>query len=1078
MSKKLHNKLNIDGEEYLIQASGAAYLDADIELTVKSDDVEWGKTQFGSEENPTAIVDVKGGAATANPLMDGTATPGVANKFAREDHVHPTDTTRAPNDHADESTKYGLAETGKYGHAKSASEMPLTDSTTTKNTGGQIGSQVAVFARADHIHPRHEHLYASSQSEGGPADSVKATHKIAYTKATGDNDIPATNNFNKTYNGSSELVVTIPNASGAALTAGFITGKNQKKLDEIADGAEVNQVAYSNVKVGTTNVAATTKTDTLTLAAGDNIDLTPSAADKKITISTPSYTADEGVELDGNYNFRAALKFYDNITTKSASAKSNSTSSNRFYPIELDKNADLAVQVPWTDNSVTDAVYHYSPTAVSSATKSASASGGDTMAWNTSVVTGVTLARDAKGHVTGVSVDSAKIPTNPDTNTSHTHDAGIGLVGSGSDGTSGGKYTYKAKLRSETALTVASEAATTTSGRVYPVAVDNSGYLAVNVPWTDTCVTTVGNHYKPANNIPASKTASASGGNAMGWSSSVVTGVTLSRDAAGHVTDVAVTSAKIPANPDTNTAHSHTAGNGLSISGSGGLDGTTTYSLKTATSSEIGGVKTGFTTNNNSRNYAVQLDANNKAYVNVPWEAEQTADVFYGAGSGITMSTNTQGSRSDPHLFSHYTPTTVASTVVGSDIKTVNSVTFDGYGHVTGFTLRDMTKAATSTLGVAYLHNATDCTTYTSDDGGITPLALRKALTGSPDKDATTQNFIATTTSTGVVKSATTGTTSGRDYNVQVNTDGTMKVNVPWLAYTAGTGISLSGTTFSNSGVRSITQDSSDGHKLSINTGGTTSVITIPDNNTHNSHAIISGTNSSNTNITGSASSSNITLGDSGVTAGTYRRVTVNSKGIVIGGDNSDADTHHTYALTLQGNGTTATTFSQSSAASLNIKPGSNVTVTAGTNEITIAASDRNQKVKVGTSTFGASDTINFVGGTNISVTADTTNDKITIATTSTIEATTFKASSDKRLKENIQPYTCTKSVLDLPIKRFDFIDGPKNQIGCIAQDLLEICPDLVSTNEQTGMLSIQESKLVYLLIEEVRKLKKAIKSN
>ena len=44
----------------------------------------------------------------------------------------------------------------------------------------------------------------------------------------------------------------------------------------------------------------------------------------------------------------------------------------------------------------------------------------------------------------------------------------------------------KAKLRSETALTVDSAAATTTSGRVYPVAVDKTGYLAVNVPWTDT----------------------------------------------------------------------------------------------------------------------------------------------------------------------------------------------------------------------------------------------------------------------------------------------------------------------------------------------------------------------------------------------------------------------------------------------------------------------------------------------------------------------------------------------------------------------------------------------------------------
>ena len=39
---------------------------------------------------------------------------------------------------------------------------------------------------------------------------------------------------------------------------------------------------------------------------------------------------------------------------------------------------------------------------------------------------------------------------------------------------------------------------------------------------------------------------------------------------------------------------------------------------------------------------------------------------------------------------------------------------------------------------------------------------------------------IATTSRLGVVKSVTTGTTSGRDYAVEVKADGTMKVNVPW----------------------------------------------------------------------------------------------------------------------------------------------------------------------------------------------------------------------------------------------------------------------------------------------------------
>ena len=48
------------------------------------------------------------------------------------------------------------------------------------------------------------------------------------------------------------------------------------------------------------------------------------------------------------------------------------------------------------------------------------------------------------------------------------------------------------------------------------------------------------------------------------------------------------------------------------------------------------------------------------------------------------------------------------------------------------------------------------------------------------NKPSAYQLPIATSTVLGGVKSATTGTTADRDYNVQVKSDGTMKVNVPW----------------------------------------------------------------------------------------------------------------------------------------------------------------------------------------------------------------------------------------------------------------------------------------------------------
>ena len=91
------------------------------------------------------------------------------------------------------------------------------------------------------------------------------------------------------------------------------------------------------------------------------------------------------------------------------------------------------------------------------------------------------------------------------------------------------------------------------------------------------------------------------------------------------------------------------------------------------------------------------------------------------------------------------------------------------------------------------------------------------------------------------------------------------------------------------------------------------------------------------------------------------------------------------------------------------------------------------------------------------------------------VTAASYNATSDKRLKNNIQDFTPSASILDLPLYRFDFINGAKNQIGCMAQDLQSICPEIVLEDPNNGYLSINESKIVYLLIDEIRKLKNQV---
>lgn len=94
------------------------------------------------------------------------------------------------------------------------------------------------------------------------------------------------------------------------------------------------------------------------------------------------------------------------------------------------------------------------------------------------------------------------------------------------------------------------------------------------------------------------------------------------------------------------------------------------------------------------------------------------------------------------------------------------------------------------------------------------------------------------------------------------------------------------------------------------------------------------------------------------------------------------------------------------------------------------------------------------------------------------IQAKTFDAISDMRKKTAIQDYICKKSILDLPVKEFEFIDDETHtkNIGCIAQDLQKICPEIVH-EDKDGYLSIEETKLVYLLLQEVKELKKELKT-
>lgn len=138
--------------------------------------------------------------------------------------------------------------------------------------------------------------------------------------------------------------------------------------------------------------------------------ISPSASTVGITVTSTSVS-------DGTNTFNK----YTHPTTSGNKHVPSGGSSGQFLGWSADGTAAWVAN-PNTDTKVTSAANHYTPETASGSDKTASASGA-TAAWSIDVVKGVTLNTDGKGHVTGVSVTSGKIPANPNTDTKVTSSA-------------------------------------------------------------------------------------------------------------------------------------------------------------------------------------------------------------------------------------------------------------------------------------------------------------------------------------------------------------------------------------------------------------------------------------------------------------------------------------------------------------------------------------------------------------------------------------------------------------------------------------------------------------------------------
>ena len=176
--------------------------------------------------------------------------------------------------------------------------------------------------------------------------------------------------------------------------------------------------------------------------------------------------------------------------------------------------------------------------------------------------------------------------------------------------------------------------------------------------------------------------------------------------------------------------------------GAGGIT-----SIPQASSSALGGIKIGYS--DDGRNYAVELDSSGKAYVNVPWTDTNTIyNVATTSANGLMSSSDKSkldGIQAGADAVS-FSRSLSSGTKIGT--ISINGVNTDIYAPTAGEPVK-YGVATSTTLGLVRI--------------------------GYPE--------------------------SGKNYPVELNSSNQMYVNVPWTdnntTYSAGAGLSLSGTAFS-----------------------------------------------------------------------------------------------------------------------------------------------------------------------------------------------------------------------------------------------------------------------------------------
>lgn len=217
----------------------------------------------GTPTAPTAAVDtnttqlattafVLAQAASANPLIDGTAAPGTSTRYARGDHVHPTDTTRAalasptftgtpaaPTAAVDTNTTQLATTAFVLAQAASQADMEATSSITKTATPSNLK-----------YHPGVAKAVVYFTISGGAIASTPVSYGMAGTPVTYNAAGTYTLNYGVTFSGANNYAVVCTVTNSALNNIVMESGTRNATSTQILNIARTTGVAQDPPSIG------------------------------------------------------------------------------------------------------------------------------------------------------------------------------------------------------------------------------------------------------------------------------------------------------------------------------------------------------------------------------------------------------------------------------------------------------------------------------------------------------------------------------------------------------------------------------------------------------------------------------------------------------------------------------------------------------------------------------------------------------------------------------------------------------------------------------------------------------------